>query len=436
MESLRTSLLGVVEKIKNSVLLDTKEVDTIIRDLQRVLLKADVDVKLVFDLSERIKKKFFSQEIPPGFSKRELLIKILYDELVSLLGGEASKEFTIPKTPYKIMLVGIEGSGKTTTAAKLAKYLKESGYRVGLIAADTYRPGAHEQLKQLAALIDVDFYGNPGLKDPIRLVEEGIRSLQEKKVQVFIIDTAGRHKDEEALMREVSEIYEKLKPDDVILVVDATLGKEVARQAKAFHERVPLGHVIVTKLDGSARGGGALSAVASTGASIVFVGTGEKLENLEAFVPQRFVARLLGMPDLDALLKRFQAFEETEKERARLIASGKITLLDLKEQLLEVRKMGPLSKVLEMFGGSPIPIKGSVENSERKVDRWIAIMNSMTAEELLKPEIIDRSRMMRIARGSGTTVRDVKKLLEAHAQMKKLMRQLYRSRRRVPGLSF
>lgn len=435
METLRSSLLGVVEKIKNSVLLDTKEVDVIIRDLQRVLLKADVDVKLVLEVSENIKKKFLSQEIPSGFSKRDVLIKILYDELVTLLGGESPVRYSIPKTPHRIMLVGIEGSGKTTTAAKLAKYFKDSGYSVGLIAADTYRPGAYEQLQQLASKIGVEFYGDPGSKNPVDIIEKGVKELTGKGVQVLIIDTAGRHKDEEALMQEVSEIYEALKPDDVMLVIDATLGKQVAGQARAFRERLPLGHVVVTKLDGSARGGGALSAVAATGARIAFIGTGEKLEDLELFIPQKFVARLLGMPDLEALLKRFQAVEAMEKERAKLIASGKITLLDLKEQLLEVRKLGPLSKVLEMLGGSPIPIKGSLDGSEREVDKWIAIMNSMTQEELLHPEIIDRSRMVRIARGSGTSVSDVRKLLEGYNQMKKLMRQLYRSRRRIPGLS-
>ncbi|MGC9107078.1 MAG: signal recognition particle protein Srp54 [Infirmifilum sp.] len=435
MESLRASLLGVVEKIRNSVLLDTRDVDAIIRDLQRVLLKADVDVKLVFDLSERIKKRFFSQEIPSGFSKRDVLIKILYEELVTLLGGENTTPYVVSKTPYTIMLVGIEGSGKTTTAAKLAKYFKEQGYRVGLIAADTYRPGAHDQLKQLAEKIGVYFYGNPHSKNPLAIVEEGVKELTSKNVQILIIDTAGRHKDEEALMREVVEIHESLKPDDVMLIIDATLGKEVSRQAAAFHERIPLGHVIITKLDGSARGGGALSAVAATGARIAFIGTGEKLEDLEPFVPQKFVARLLGMPDLEALIKRFQAVEAVERERAKLIASGKITLLDLKEQLLEVRKLGPLSKVLEMLGGSSLPLKGSIEGSEEEFDKWIAIMNSMTQEELLKPEIIDRSRMMRIARGSGTSVRDVRKLLDSYHQMRKLVRQLYRSRRRIPGLN-
>ncbi len=433
MESLRNGLLGILEKIRNSVILDTKEVDSIIRELQRVLLRADVDVKLVFELSEKIKKKFFSQETPPGFSKRDVLIKILYDELVSLLGGENTAPYTIKRTPYKIMLVGIEGSGKTTTAAKLAKYLKENGYSVGLIAADTYRPGAYEQLQQLATKIGVSFYGNPQCKDPVRIVEEGVKVLEGRGVQVFIIDTAGRHKDEVSLMQEVSEIYGKLKPDDVILVVDATQGKEVAKQAIAFKEKVPLGHIIVTKLDGSAKGGGALSAVASTGARVAFIGTGEKLDDFEAFNPHKFVARLLGMPDLEGLLRKFRALEEREKERAKLIAAGKITLLDLKEQLLEIKKLGPLSKVLEMLGGPPIAVRGSLEGGEKEIDKWIAIMNSMTEEELLKPEIIDRSRMIRIARGSGTTVRDVKRLLESYNQMKKIMKQIYRSRRRIQG---
>lgn len=435
MESLRSGLLGVLEKIKNSVLLDTREVDAIIKELQRVLLRADVDVRLVLDLSERIKKKFFSQEIPPGFSKRDVLVKILYDELVALLGGEVQAPYTVPRVPYRIMLIGIEGSGKTTTAAKLARYLKNAGYRVGLVAADTHRPGAYEQLQQLAAKVGVDFYGDPGATDPRIVVERGLRELGSRGVQVFVIDTAGRHKDEESLMQEAVELYRVLKPDDVVLVIDATLGKEVAKQAKAFRERLPLGHVIITKLDGSAKGGGALSAVAATGARIAFIGTGEKPEDFDVFDPRKFVARLLGMPDLEALLSRFRALEEKERERVKLIASGRFTLLDLREQLIELRKMGPLSKILEMLGGSPIPVKGSPEEGEKDIDKWLAIMNSMTQEELLRPEIIDRSRMVRIARGSGTTVRDVKKLLESYSQAKKLMKQLSRSRARLRGFT-
>jgi signal recognition particle subunit SRP54 len=424
-ESFKEGILRVVSKIKTSVLLDTKELDSIIRELQRVLLKADVEVKLVLEISERIRKRFLEEEHPPGFSKKDVLVKILYDELVNLLGGETTEELDVKPIPYKIMLVGIEGSGKTTTAGKIANYYKKKGYRVGLIAADTYRPGAYDQLKTLAELAGAMFYGDSQEKDTVSLVKRGVETLQTAGAQVIIIDTAGRHKDEDSLMEEVKVLYKELKPDAVFLVVDAMQGSAVARQARAFREAVPYGYVVVTKMDGSAKGGGALSAAAASNARVLFIGVGEKIDDLEPFNPRKFVARLLGMPDLDAILQRFAAFSRYEKERAKAIASGKITLLDLKEQLENLRKLGPLSKMAEMMG-LQVKITGDEEMS---VERWINIMNSMTMDELLNPDIIDASRIRRIARGSGVTPREVRQLLEAYKNMKKMIKQLSRSRR-------
>ncbi|MCC6003237.1 MAG: signal recognition particle receptor subunit alpha [Thermofilum sp.] len=425
MESFKEGILRVVSKIKTSVLLDTKELDSIIRELQRVLLKADVEVKLVLEISERIRKRFLEEEHPPGFSKKDVLVKILYDELVNLLGGETTEELDVKPIPYKIMLVGIEGSGKTTTAGKIANYYKKKGYRVGLIAADTYRPGAYDQLKTLAELAGAMFYGDSQEKDTVSLVKRGVETLQTAGAQVIIIDTAGRHKDEDSLMEEVKVLYKELKPDAVFLVVDAMQGSAVARQARAFREAVPYGYVVVSKMDGSAKGGGALSAAAASNARVLFIGVGEKIDDLEPFNPRKFVARLLGMPDLDAILQRFAAFSRYEKEKAKAIASGKITLLDLKEQLENLRKLGPLSKMAEMMG-LQVKITGDEEMS---VERWINIMNSMTMDELLNPDIIDASRIRRIARGSGVTPREVRQLLEAYKNMKKMIKQLSRSRR-------
>jgi len=424
-ESFKEGILQVVSKIKSSVLLDTKELDSIIRELQRALLKADVEVKLVLEISERIKKRFLEEEHPPGFSKKDVLIKILYDELVNLLGGETTEELAIKPIPYKIMLVGIEGSGKTTTAGKIANYFKKKGYRVGLVAADTYRPGAYDQLKMLAESVGVMFYGDPQERDAVSLAKKGIETLEKAGAQIIIIDTAGRHKDENSLMEEVKVLYRELKPNSVFLVVDATQGSAVARQARAFREAVPYGYVVVSKMDGSAKGGGALSAVAASNARVLFIGVGEKVDDLEPFVPRKFVARLLGMPDLDAILQRFAEFSKYEKERAKAIAAGKITLLDLKEQLESIKKLGPLSKIAEMMG---LQVKVTGEE-EMSVDRWINIMNSMTMEELLNPDIIDSSRIRRIARGSGVTPRDVRQLLDAYKNMKKMVKQLSRSRR-------
>jgi signal recognition particle subunit SRP54 len=433
MEQLREGILSVVRRIRGAEYLDEREVESIIRELQRVLLKADVDVKLVFELSEKLRKRFQSEELPPGFSKRELLLKLLYEELVSILGGQEKVAIKPAKLPYTILLVGIEGSGKTTTAAKLAYYFQRRGYRVGLVSADTYRPAAYEQLKQLAEKVGCLFYGEPS-GDAVEIARRGLEHLRRAGAQVIIVDTAGRHKDEVGLMEEVELLAKEVEPDAVVMVVDATQGKAVARQAQAFKERVPLGYIIVSKMDGSAKGGGALSAVAATGARIAFIGVGEKIEDLEEFDPKLFVARLLGMPDLEGLLRRFAAYEAVQRERLRALSSGKITLLDLKEQLIEARKMGPLGKLLEMVGFG-VPSKELVEKGEENVDKWIAILNSMTMEELLHPEIIDRSRISRIARGSGTTPKDVKMLLESFERARKLLRQAARSRRGgLPGL--
>uniref|UniRef100_A0A7C4B9H8 Signal recognition particle 54 kDa protein n=1 Tax=Thermofilum pendens TaxID=2269 RepID=A0A7C4B9H8_THEPE len=433
MEQLREGILAVVRRIRGAEYLDEREVESIIRELQRVLLKADVDVKLVFELSEKLRKRFQSEELPPGFSKRELLLKLLYEELVNILGGQEKVVIKPAKPPYTILLVGVEGSGKTTTAAKLAHYFQSRGYKVGLVSADTYRPAAYEQLEQLARKVGCLFYGEPS-GNALGIARRGLEHLKRAGAQVIIVDTAGRHKDEVGLMEEVELLAKEIKPDTVVMVVDATQGKAVARQAQAFRERVPLGYIIVSKMDGSAKGGGALSAVAATGARVAFIGVGEKIEDLEEFDPKSFVARLLGMPDLESLLRRFAAYEAMQRERLKALSAGKITLLDLKEQLIEARKMGPLGKLLEMVGLG-VPSKELVEKGEENVEKWIAILNSMTMEELLHPEIIDRSRISRIARGSGTTPRDVKMLLESFERARKLLRQAARSRRGgLPGL--
>ncbi|MEM0222996.1 MAG: signal recognition particle receptor subunit alpha [Thermofilum sp.] len=432
MEQLREGLLGIVKRIRGAAYIDEREVEAIVRDLQRTLLRADVDPKLVLDLSQRIRERFRSEEQPPGFSKRELLLKLLYDELVKLLGGQSSEPFKPAKQPSIIMLVGIEGSGKTTTAAKLAYYFQSKGYKVGLISADTYRPAAFDQLKQLADKVGCLFYGEPEGKDPVAIVERGVKTLAASGAQIILVDTAGRHKDELSLMEEVRLLAERAKPDSVIMVVDATQGKSVAKQAQAFREHVPLGWVVVSKMDGSAKGGGALSAVAATGARIAFIGVGEKIEDLEVFEPRSFVARLLGVPDLDNIIRKFVAYEKLKHERLKALSTGKFTLLDLKEQLMEARKLGPLSKLLELAGLN-VPSGEALELGERNIERWIAILNSMTPEELLKPEVIDKSRIARIARGSGTTPKDVRTLLDSYEKARKLLKQAARSRRGLPG---
>ncbi len=431
MEVLRRGLRQAIERLRKAPVVDQRTLNSFIRDVQRALLKADVSVDVVMELSERIRSRVREEKLPPGFSKRELLLRILYEELIALLGGEKPSAKVIPdKKPYVIMLVGIQGSGKTTTAAKLAYYYKKKRLRVGLVCADNYRPAAAEQLRQLAERAGVDFYVDSDRSSSVNMARRGVKALLEKGVDVVIIDTAGRHKDEEGLLNEMKEMYKAVKPNEVILVIDATIGKQAGAQAEAFHKVAPLGSIIVTKLDGAAKGGGALVAAAKTGARIKFIGIGEDIDEFEVFDPPSFVNRLLGMGDLRALAEKFREALAAEEARMKALATGKLTLLDLRDQLQAVAKMGSLSKLLELLPGS-YKIPGLGEEAEKNIKKWLAIMDSMTPEELRKPEIIDKRRIVRIARGSGTTPQDVRALLKAYRRMKKLYRQVLRRQKRA-----
>ena len=403
-----------------------------IRDLQKALIAADVNVRLVFDLTKRIREQALKSEPPPGVSRREWLVKITYEELAKLFGGDYEPEVKPPYTPYVIMMVGVQGSGKTTTVGKLAKFYRDMGYRVGVVAADTYRPGAYDQLRQLAEKARAMFYGEPGSRDPIGIAKRGVEELKRRGAEIIIIDTAGRHGygEEEALLEEMKNIADAVKPDEVVLVIDAAMGQKSYDLAKRFHEATPIGSIIVTKMDGTAKGGGALSAVAATGARIKFIGTGEDIEEIEVFKPRRFVARLLGMGDLESLLERIERLEsakEFEKTVTEML-SGKITFRTIYRQIQQVKKLGPFRKVLQMIPGLSTMIESvddAAKLSEEKTRKWINIMNSMTYEELDNPELLEqRSRVKRIAIGAGVEPSDVKELYNYYKTVKRMMRTL------------
>lgn len=428
---LSEELIKVIKKIRGAPLIDEKTLREVIRDIQRALLKADVSVDLVFKISENIKSRVLNAEIPPGFSKRDVLLKAVYEELISLLGGEKVPEILPPKDKnYVIMLIGLQGSGKTTSAAKLAWFYLNKGYKVGLICADTYRPAAFTQLKQLTEKINVPVWFQEN-KDPVEIAVEGVKYFKSKKYNLIIIDTAGRHKQEEALLDEMETMFEKVKPDEVMFVIDATIGKQARKQAEAFKKRVPISSIFITKLDGSAKGGGALAAVASTGAIIKFIGVGEKIDEIEVFNPPRFVSRLLGLGDLDALIERFKRHEELIKLQEKIMRTGKLTLYDMKIQLKNLRKMGSLSKLLSFIPGGPQLTIDAEELDKDKIKKWIAILDSMTKEELFSPSILNSSRIKRISRGAGVTPRDVKELLKSYELAKKYIKQLSRKRSRL-----
>lgn len=411
-----------------------KAVEEFVRDLQRELLKSDVNVKLVLELSQRIKERALKEPPPSLVSRRDWFVKIVYDELSRFFGGDVEPRVDPPRIPWIIMLVGVQGSGKTTTAGKLALFYQRRGYKTGLVSTDTYRPGALDQLKTLAERVGALFYGEAS-GDPEAIAERGVRELLSRGAEIVIVDTAGRHGygEEERLLEEMKRISKRINPDEIMLVIDASMGQKAYDLAKRFHSYTPVGAIIVTKLDGTARGGGALSAVAATGASIKFIGLGEKLEELEVFKPRRFAGRILGLGDLEGLLERLKEIEDAKalEETAEEIARGKITLRALYRQLKAAKSMGSLSKILQYLPGTGLFLNVSKETlklGDEKIRKWLAIMDSMTYEELDNPDIIDKSRIRRIAVGSGVEVEDVKELLSHYKSMKKLLAKLKRDK--------
>ncbi|WP_324735543.1 signal recognition particle protein Srp54 [Thermococcus sp. SY098] len=427
LESLGKALNAALKKLARAGSVDEVLIREVVRDIQRALIMSDVNVKLVLDLTKKIQKRALEEKPPAGVSRREHIIKIVYEELTNFLGKEA-KPIEIKEKPTVLLTVGIQGSGKTTTVAKLARYFQKRGYKVGVVCSDTWRPGAYHQLKQLVEPYSIEVFGDPDEKDAVRLAKEGVEYFNHKGVDIIIVDSAGRHKEEKSLIEEMKQISDAINPHEVILVIDGTIGQQAYSQALAFKEATPIGSIIVTKLDGSAKGGGALSAVVATGAPIKFIGVGERIDDLEPFDPKRFVSRLLGLGDIQGLLEKFEELsraQELKEEDLEKFMRGKFNLKDMYAQLEAMSKMGPLKQILQMIPGLGYSLPDDVVRvSEQRLKKFKVIMDSMTEEELEHPEIINYSRIKRIARGSGTTVKDVKELLEQYNQMKKFFKSM------------
>jgi signal recognition particle subunit SRP54 len=428
MERLGSSLYEALRKVFRAPVMDEKTVRELARDIQRALLQADVNVKLVLEISKRIEDRALKEKVPPGISRREHVTKVVYEELTRFLGEKPAPLKTEPGKREVLMLVGIQGSGKTTASAKLARYFQKKGLKTALVCTDTYRPGAYAQLQQLAKRANVPVYGDPKEKKPAKIALNGLKQFGGH--DVVIIDTAGRHKEEKSLIEEMKKLEKAIQPKEVILVIDGTIGQQAALQAKAFHEATPIGSILVAKLDGSARGGGALSAVAATGAPIRFISTGEKIGDIEPFVPSRFVGRLLGMGDLQSLIEKVREAEVKVPERKmRAFLSGRFTLTDMYEQFESMKSMGPLRHVLKMIPGMTYNVpEEMMEMAEDTLKKWRVIIQSMTPEEREKPKIISASRIRRVARGSGTKEKEVKELLQRYNMMRKMMKTLRRKK--------
>jgi signal recognition particle subunit SRP54 len=411
------SLSNLVRKILTGSTVDAKAVEELIKGLQRILLESDVDIKLVYELSENIKKKCLKEEIPAGLTLRDQVMKVVYEELVKLLG-----EQQVGLLGKKgIMLLGLFGSGKTTTAGKLAKYFQKQGLKPAMIACDYHRPAAIDQLQQIGEKLHVPVHVSKE-RNPFNALKEGMEKL--KSYDIIIVDTAGRDALDKELADELKKMYEIFKPDEALLVIPADIGKIGGRQAEEFNKLVGITGVIITKMDGTAKGGGVLSACSATKAKVKFIGTGEKSEDLEIYDPVRFVSRLLGMGDLQSLLEKAKESEFKEEDMEKIL-SGKFTLKDFYEQISGMQKMGPLNNVIDMIPGMGHSIpQEMLEVQEKKLKKYKYIIDSMTKKEKNNPDIINSSRVKRIAAGSGTSQKDVKDLLKQYDQTKKLMKKI------------
>jgi signal recognition particle subunit SRP54 len=422
LDSLREGLQAAVKKLVGSTTVDEKAVKEFVRDLQRTLIQSDVNVKMALEVTERVEKRVLEEKPAAGVTRKDQVVSVLYEELARLLGGEGGLHLDKIKTSIIVML-GVQGSGKTTTTGKLARFYTKKGFKVGIVAADTFRPGAVVQLKTLASSSGVDVYSDEKEKNSVKIAKEGRKYFEGSK-NLVIIDTAGRHKEEKGLLQEMKEVVEAVRPDATLLVIDGTIGQQCYNQALAFHQAAPVGGIVVTKLDGAAKGGGALAASTATGAKVCFIGTGERIDDLEEFAPTRFVGRLLGMGDLKALMDMVRTSEvEIDEKAAQRMMSGKLTMDDLLAQFEQMRKFGSLKKVLEHipgFSGAVNPQE--LEKVEDRVKVYKSIIQSMTGTEKADPERISSSRLKRIARGSGRSEKDVRELLSKYKQMKSLVK--------------
>lgn len=422
LEKLGDSLKNTLAKIKSSIFVDEKLINELVKDIQRALLQSDVNVKLVFELTKNIKERALKENPPTGIPKKDYLITIVYEELSNFLGSDES--ILDVKKGTKLMLVGLFGNGKTTTAGKLAKYYQKRGFKIAMISLDVWRPAAVDQLMQIGKQLNIPVFGDKTEKDPAKIYKKFEKELSE--FQLVIVDTAGRDSLNDELVDELNSINDIVEPTETLLVLSADIGQAAQAQAEMFHKTVNVTGVVITKLDGTAKGGGALSACSVTGAKVRFIGVGEKSDDLEKFDPKGFVGRLLGMGDIKALLEKAQEAISAEdaQDLGQKFLKGDFSLLDLYEQMQMMNKMGPMSKVMEMIpgmGGLKIP-KEAMQVQQDKVKNWKFVMDSCTKKELEDPDVLSIDRIERISKGSGRSIGEIREMLKHYKQSKKMMK--------------
>ncbi len=427
LDDLGSSLRGTLDTLRGKSRISEEDVEEVVKEIQRSLLAADVDVSLVMELSDNIKSRALEEEPPAGTPARDFVLRIVYEELVELIGDSTE----LPLEEQTILLAGLQGSGKTTSAAKMAWWFSTKGLRPAVIQTDTFRPGAYDQAKEMCARAEVDFYGNPDNDDPVDIARTGLSETSE--ADVHIVDTAGRHALEDDLIDEIEDIEGVVDPDTSLLVLDAAIGQGAKDQASQFDESIGIDGVVITKLDGTAKGGGALTAVDQTDSSIAFLGTGEEVQDVERFEPNGFISRLLGMGDLSQLAERVErAMEQTDLEEddwdPEDMLQGNFTLNDMQKQMEAMNNMGPLDQVLDMIPGFGGGIKDQLPDdamdvTQDRMRRFQVIMDSMTEAEKEYPKAVGASQVERIARGSGTSEDDVRELLQQYKMMERTIKQ-------------
>ena len=425
LEKLGEILRKATDKIVNAIFLDKTLVDSIVRDLQRALIEADVNVLLVKELSDKIKKAAFDERIKE-IEKKEHLIKVLHDELLKLLGEH--KQLKLKKGQNKILLLGLYGTGKTTTTAKLGNYFAKRGNKVALLGLDVHRPAASEQLKQLAEKNKLNYFIDFNEKDPLKIWKKYEKELED--YDVVIIDTAGRHNLDNELVKEIKTLNKEISPTDSILVMPADIGQAAKQQSQDFKEAVNISGIIITRMDSTARGGGALTACAEIGTGVYFITTGEKINDIEEFNPKSFLSRLLGMGDLESLIEKIKLVTDEKKQEKiqKRIEEGKLTLDDVVSQVKSMSSLGGFDKIKGMIPGfseidKKIP-ENLMENQQEKISKWEHIIKSMTSEERENPEVIEKqtSRIARIAKGSGVSSSDVRSLLKQYKMLNEMIK--------------
>ena len=435
-DSLSEKLQKVFKNLRGESRISEQHLDETLKEIRIALLEADVNFKVVKQFTDIVKQKSLGQDVMQSLSPGQQIVKIVHDELIEMLGGENVRLHFASQPPTVIMMVGLQGSGKTTSSGKLAKWLAKNNHRPMLVSVDVYRPAAREQLKVIAKDIDVKIWeGNPGEK-PLALCEGALREARNTGHDVLLIDTAGRLHIDEELMQELTEIKNKLHPHEILFVADAMLGQDAVKSAQQFHERLGFNGFILTKMDGDACGGAALSIKQVTGQPVKFVGVGEKYDALEVFHPDRLASRIIGMGDVMSLIEKAQEVVDS-KQALDALKKDTFTLEDFRDQLKQIRKLGSMEQILAMLPSvGPFKEMQKAKVDEKEIGRTEAIINSMTAKERRNHQILNGSRKKRIAKGSGTSVQEVNQLLKQYVQAQKMMKNMKNSffGRRMKGM--